>query len=101
MSSLLAGLLAIGIIGVSVDALREIGLADVEGNGLDVWSHIGSRSVGAHTFVGKGFLRHGQSLLIADQCSERDIAYRVTSVLPSAALADLGADIALTGTPGV
>jgi hypothetical protein len=60
VSSLLAGLLAIGIVGVSLNALREIGLADVEGDGLDVWSDIGSRSVGAHTVVHKSFLRKGQ-----------------------------------------
>lgn len=42
MSSLLAGLLAISIVGVGVNALREIRLADVEGDGLDVWSDIGS-----------------------------------------------------------
>lgn len=42
MSSLLAGLLAIGIVGVSLNTLREIGLADVEGDGLDVRSDIGS-----------------------------------------------------------
>lgn len=61
MSSVLAGLLAIGIVGVSLDALREIGLTNVERDGLDVWSHIGSRSVGAHTVVDEGFLRQSQS----------------------------------------
>lgn len=57
MSSLLAGLLAIGIIGMSVDALSEIGLADVEGDGLDIRADIGSAAVGADTLELQGFLR--------------------------------------------
>lgn len=56
MSSFLAGLLAIGIIWVSVDALSEIGLADVEGNSLDVWGDIGSLAIRADAVVLEGFL---------------------------------------------
>jgi len=47
LSSLLASLLAVGVIGVSVDALAEGGLTDIEGDGLDVLAGVGSGSVSA------------------------------------------------------
>lgn len=45
--SLLAGILAAEVIGVSVDALAEVGLADIEGNGLDVLRDVGRAAVRA------------------------------------------------------
>lgn len=45
--SLLASLLALGIVGVSVDALAVGGLADVEGDGLDVLAGVGDGTVTA------------------------------------------------------
>lgn len=45
--SLLTSLLATEVIGVSVDALAEVGLADIEGDGLDVWRDVGRAAVRA------------------------------------------------------
>jgi hypothetical protein len=56
LSSLLASLLAVRIIGVGVDALAKVGLADVEGDGLEVRRHIGSGAVGADAAELQGFL---------------------------------------------
>lgn len=47
MSSILASLLALGIVGVSVDALAVGGLADVEGDGLNVLAGVGNGPVTA------------------------------------------------------
>lgn len=81
MSSLLAGLLSIGIIGVILNALSEIGLANVEGNCLNVLADIGGLAVAADTVELEGF--------------------RIASVLLCASAANFWADIALAGTPGV
>lgn len=56
MSSLLAGLLSIGIIGVILNALSEIGLANVEGNCLNVLADIGGLAIAADTVELEGFL---------------------------------------------
>lgn len=47
VSSILASLLALGIVGVSVDALAVGGLADVEGDGLNVLAGVGNGPVTA------------------------------------------------------
>ena len=51
MAGLLAGLLALGVIGVSINALTIVGLADIERHGHLVRSHIRAAAVGADTAV--------------------------------------------------
>ena len=54
MSSLLASLLALGVVGVRVDALAVGGLADVEGDGLNVLAGVGNGIGVGHEVDGRG-----------------------------------------------
>lgn len=98
---LLASLLGLGVVGVVVDALAESGLADIEGDGLDVLGDIRGLSIvalAAELQCGLG------GIILACRLRARNllrIAYRVAAVLLRATLAEFRADIALALAPRV
>jgi hypothetical protein len=95
---LLAGALTLGVVGVRVDALAEIGLANEERHSLLVGGDIGSGSIAADTAEVQGGLF--KELVSFHAQTRNTVTYRVARVEPCSILADVGAGVTLSRAPG-